>query len=241
MAWRVLFVPVMSTRLLPLLASLPLSLLAACEWNEVEQGRYGRLELVPSDCGQAYCDLDDGIATGGDLAITVRGKDGASAYGLELISSAPWVVDVVAIEDDGFEPRFRVLGTGAGRADLIAIDRDGYEVDYLPVEVATVADLEVSLVGDGAASLIMVGYDSAFEIKAGTTVGLDVIGTSRGRDLTGDFEYAVFLDAELSAALQDGSDLGAGKLRLSVAAPGDHELFFVAPGGATEKIRLVVR
>lgn len=54
---------VMSKRLLPLLASLPLSLLAACEWNEVEQGRLGQLELVPSDCGRAYCDLDDGIAT----------------------------------------------------------------------------------------------------------------------------------------------------------------------------------
>jgi hypothetical protein len=240
-AWRVLFVPVMRNRLLPLLASLPLSLLAACEWNEVEQGRYGQLELTPSDCGKSYCDLDDGIATGGDLAITLRGKDGASAYGLTLISSAPWIVDVVAIEDDGSEPRFRVLGTGAGRADLIAIDSAGYEVDYLPVEVATVGDLEVSLVGDGAASLNVVGYDSAFEIKAGTTVDLDVIGTSRGRDLTGDFEYAVFLDAELSAALQAGSDLGAGKLRLNVAAPGDYELYFVAPGGASEKIRLIVR
>jgi len=231
----------MHTRLLPLLASLPLSLLAACEWNEVEQGRYGRLELVPSDCGQAYCDLDDGIATGGDLSITVRGKDGTSAYGLTLVSSAPWIADVVAVEDDGVEPRFRVLGTGAGLVDLIAIDRDGYEVDYLPVEVATVADLEVSLVGDGASSLVVLGYDSAFEIKAGVATELDVIGTSRGRDLTGDFEYAVFLDAELAAAMQPGSDLGGGHLSLLVPAPGDHELTFIAPGGATERIRLIVR
>lgn len=231
----------MSNRLLPLFASLPLSLLAACEWNEVEQGRYGRLELVPSDCGQSYCDLDDGIATGGDLSITVRGKDGASAYGLELVSSAPWIVDVVGIEDDGFEPRFRVLGTGAGLAELIAIDANGYEVDYLPVEVATVADLEVSLVGDGVSQLAVVGYDSAFEIKAGVATTLDVIGTSRGRDLTGDFEYAAFLDTELVAAMQPGSDLGGGHLRLLVPQAGDHEMTFIAPGGATERIRLLVR
>jgi hypothetical protein len=232
---------VMRNRLLPLLASLPVSLLAACEWNEVEQGRLGRLELVPSDCGQAYCDLDDGIATGGDLSVTVRGKDGTSAYGLTLVSSAPWIADVIAVEDDGFEPRFRVLGTGPGRADLIAIDEAGYEVDYLPVEVATVADLDVSLIGEGASELVVVGYDSAFEIKAGVETTLDVIGMSRGRDLTGDFEYAAFLDAELAAAMQPGSDLGSGHLELLVPRTGDHELTFIAPGGATERIRLIVR
>ena len=232
---------VMSKRFLPLFASLPLSLLAACEWNEVEQGRLGQLELVPSDCGHAYCDLDDGIATGGDLSITLRGKDGASAYGLELVSSAPWIVDVIGLEDDGFEPRFRVLGNGPGRADLIAIDASGYEVDYLPIEVATVADLEVSLVGEGASELVVVGYDSAFEIKAGVQTTLDVLGTSRGRDLTGDFEYAAFLDVQLAAAMQPGSDLGGGHLELLVPQAGDHELTFIAPGGATERIRLIVR
>lgn len=232
---------VMSNRLIPLLASLPLSLLAACEWNEVEQGRLGRLELTPSDCGQLSCDLDEGIATGSDLSITVRAKDGGSASGLRLVSSAPWVVDVIEREWDGFEPRFRVLGTGAGLADLIVIDGDGYEVDYLPVEVATVADLEVSLVGEGASEIAVAGYDSAYEIQAGVETTIDVIGTSRGRDLTGDFEYAVFLDADLSAALQSGSDLGGGHLRLLVPAAGDHVLTFIAPGGATERIRLIVR
>lgn len=233
--------PLMSNRLSALLFSLPLSLLAACEWNEVEQGRLGQLELVPSDCGKAYCDLDDGIATGGDLSITLRGRDGSSAYGLTLISEQPWIADVIALEDDGFEPRFRVLGTGPGRTDLIAIDDNGYEVDYLPVEVATIADLEVSMVSEGATSLSVIGYDSAFEIKAGVDADLDVIGTSRGTDLTGDFEYAVFLDAQVAGALLPGSDLGRGHLSLRLTQPGDHELTFIAPGGATERMRLFVR
>ena len=233
--------PAMRNRLLPLLASLPLSLLAACEWHEVEQGRLGRLELIPSDCGRAYCDLDDGIATGGDLSITVRGKDGASAAGLSLVSSAPWIVDVIDLEADGLEPRFRVLGTGAGLADLSVIDGAGYEVDYLPVEVATVADLEVSVVGEGASELVTVGYDSAFEIRVGELTTLDVIGTSRGRDLTGAYEYFAFLDATLAAALEPDSDLARGHLRLRVPQAGDHELTFIAPGGATERIRLSVR
>lgn len=227
--------------LLPLLASLPITLLAACEWNEVEQGRLGRLELVPSDCGQSSCDLDDGIAVGGDLSITVRGKDGASARGLTLVSSAPWILDVIDLEDDGFEPRFRVLGVGAGLAELRALDVNGYEVDYLPVEVATVADLEVSVVGDGASELVAVGYDSAFELEAGVLTTLDVIGTSRGRDLTGTYEYFAFLDATLAAALEPDSDLARGYLRMRVPRPGDHDLTFIAPGGATERIHLSVR
>lgn len=79
------------------------------------------------------------------------------------------------------------------------------------------ADLEVSLVGEGASEVVVVGYDSAFEIKAGVETTLDVLGTSRGRDLTG------------------------GHLELLVPQAGDHELTFIAPGGATERIRLIVR
>ncbi|HUQ03518.1 MAG TPA: hypothetical protein VM261_13545 [Kofleriaceae bacterium] len=228
-----------SSFLAALLASLPLSLLAACD--EVEQGRLGQVELTPGDCGQLFCDLDEGIATGGDLSVSLRRKDGAAAYGLTLVSSAPWIVDVISASDGGFEPRFRVLGTGAGRADLIVLDEAGYEIDYLPVEVATVADLEVSVDAENAIPLAVVGYDSAYEIKAGERTVIDVVGTSRGRELTGDFEYAAFLDPRLAAAMQSGSDLGGGHLELVVPSAGDHELTFIAPGGATERIRLIVR
>jgi hypothetical protein len=232
---------VMRNRLPLLLASLPLSLslLAACD--EVEQGRLGQLEFTPGDCGKLFCDLDDGIATGGDLDVTIRSKNGAAAGGLTMVSSAPWIVDVISDNGDYFEPRFRVLGTGAGRADLIVIDEAGYEVDYIPVEVATVADLEVSVDADNAIPLAVVGYDSAFEIKAGERTVIDIVGTSRGRELTGDFEYAAFLDVELAAAMQSGSDLGGGHLELLVPRAGDHELTFIAPGGATERMRLIVR
>lgn len=221
--------------------ALPLSLVAACDWSEVEQGQNGLLELVPSDCGRSYCDLDDGLATGGEVSIALRGRDATSAYGLTLISSAPWIAEVVAVEDDGFEPRFRVLGTGAGRVELIAIDDLGYEVDWLPLDVATIGDLEVSLVGDGATPLAVVGADSAFELTRGAEVVLDVLGTARGLDLTGEVAYIVTLDAAVASALGADSDLAHGHLVLRDLAPGDHGVTFIAPGGATERIRLVVR
>jgi hypothetical protein len=233
--------PVMHTRLASLLLAVPFSLLAACQWNEVEQGYLGQLELIPDDCGQTYCDLDDGIAAGASLSVTLRGKGSTSAYGLTLISDSPWIADVVGLESGGSEPTFRVVGRSAGIAQLVAIDPDGYEVDYLPVEVATIADLEVSLSGDGTFETTVDGFDSAYEVAVGADVDLDLAATSRGRDLTGDFEYAAFFDTAVAESLRTGSDIGAGRLRLNLAAPGDHTILFVAPGGASERIWLRAR
>ncbi len=221
-----------------LLLALPLASLAACNWNEVEDGRLGLLEMTPSECGQPGCDLDDGIAVGGTLDVSLRGKDGASASDLRLISSAPWIVDVIATEDTGLEPRFRIAGNAAGLADLIAIDRYGYEVDYLPVEVATIAGFEVAAVADGMQMSTVPGLGELIEVTAGTEVELDVEGTSRGRVLTGDVQLLVELDAALAAAMLPGSDPARGELHFRAPA-GSHDVVFTAPGGARTQVRVV--
>lgn len=222
----------------PRLLVLPLACLATlagCFGSEVETGRNGQLELVPTECGKAYCDLDDGIAVGGSLDISLRGVDGHSADGLTLVSSAPWIVDVVATERDGFEPRFRVTGTGAGRADLIAIDRNGYEVDYLPVEVAVISSLSVDGFGTGVDSIDAVGVDHGYAAPTGAELTLEVAGMARGSELTGEVVYRITLDGALAGSLLSDSDLDRGHLRLRVPA-GEHLLDVAAPGGMTTRV-----
>lgn len=228
----------MPTRFASLLLSLPLATsLLACGWNEVETGRRGLVQLTPDDCGKDGCDLDDGIAVGGSLSISLSGTDGRSAEGLRLISSAPWILDVVAESGTTFEPEFSVIGAGAGSADLIVIDRGGYEVDYLPVEVERIGSLEVDAAADGLEPIAVVGADRAFAAPAGAELRLDVAGLARGRELTGDVQYVVELDAALARNLQSGSDAARGHLQLVVPA-GDHDVRFTAPGGARTIVRV---
>lgn len=227
-----------SNQLSLLLLALPLSSLAACNWNEVEDGRLGRLEMIPSECGQLGCDLDDGIAVGGSLDLSLRGKAGFDASGLRLVSSAPWVVDIVTVEDIGLEPRFRIAGYNPGLADLIAIDGAGYEVDYLPVEVAAIAGFDVTANADNMSMYTQPGLGEVIEVFAGTDVQVEVDGTSRGRALTGDVQLLVELDAALAGAMIPGSDPARGELHFR-APSGTHDAVFHAPGGATQVVRVV--
>ena len=231
-------VPTMRSSPLPLLLlALPFASLAACTWNEVEDGRLGRLEMIPSECGQPGCDLDDGIAVGGSLDLSLRGKDGFDASDLRLVSSAPWIVDIIASETFGSEPSFRIVGNNAGDADLIAVDRYGYEVDYLPVEVAAIAGFDVAAIGDGLTMTAVVGAQ-LLEVTTGTEVTLDVDGTARGRVLTGDVLLLTQLDGPLATALLPDSDAGRGQLHFR-APSGTNDVRFTAPGGARQTVRVV--
>ncbi|HVV84640.1 MAG TPA: hypothetical protein VHE35_16355, partial [Kofleriaceae bacterium] len=184
----------MRNRQLPLLLAIPLVSLAACNWNEVENGRLGKVQLTPSNCGLPGCDLDDGIAVGGTFDLTMSGTAGVDVSDLQLVSSAPWIVDVISSDGLAGEPTFRIAGNGAGLADLVAIDRYGYEVDYLPVEVADIAAFDVITTADGMAQSTVPGIGEVIEVRGGTQVTLDVEGTSRGRALLGDVQYLVELD-----------------------------------------------
>lgn len=224
-------------RLALLLAALPCTALVACTWNEVETGKNGLVQLTPDDCGQLGCDLDDGIAVGGALTIRLSGTNGRSAADLDLVSSAPWVLDVLSADRFGSEPEFRVLGTGAGRVDLIIVDRAGYEIDYLPVEVATISDLGIEADAAGMTELSVIGADRAFEAPAGAAVQLDVTGRAFGHDLTGDVQYLVELDAAIAAGMRGDADVARGHLHLTMPA-GDHGLRITAPGGASQRVLL---
>ncbi|MBK7077122.1 MAG: hypothetical protein IPH44_33005 [Myxococcales bacterium] len=223
-----------------LLAALPLATTAACQWNEVETGKNGLVQLTPDDCGQLGCDLDDGVAVGGALTIRLSGTDGRSAADLELVSSAPWVIDVIDADTFGSEPEFRMLGTGAGRADLIVIDRAGYEIDYLPIEVATISAFALDARAAGLTELTVVGADRAFQAPVGADLELDVSGEAFGRQLTGDVQFLVELDQAIATAMKADADVARGHLHLTMPA-GDHALRVTAPGGASQRILLLGR
>ena len=229
-----------SLRLATVLATLPFASLAACTWNEVETGRNGLVQLTPDDCGRLGCDLDDGVAVGGALTIRLSGTDGRSAADLDLVSSAPWVIDVRSADRFGAEPEFRVLGTGAGRADLIVIDRAGYEIDYLPIEVATINDLGIDATAAGMTELTVVGADRAFQAPTGAEVELDVAGRAFGHELIGDVQYLVELDAAIATAMHADADVARGHMRLTMPA-GDHAIRVTAPGGASARVLLLGR
>ncbi len=222
-----------------LISAVALSLvtLAGCDWNQVETGRNGQIELIPDDCGKLGCDLDDGIAVGGTLDVSLRGTDGRSADDLTLVSSAPWVVQVIGPASSGGEPRFEIVGMGGGRADLIAIDRYGYEVDYLPVEVAAISDLAIDASAAELTELTVAGFDEAFATPAGAELTIDVAALALGRELTGAVSYRITLDPALSAALVTGSDVRRGHLTLRVPA-GDHALDVTASSGAHKRVRV---
>lgn len=227
-------------RLASLALALPLATTAACQWNEVETGQNGLVQLTPDDCGQLGCDLDDGVAVGGALTIRLSGTDGRSAADLRLVSSAPWVIDVIDEDTFGSEPEFRMLGTGAGRADLIVIDRAGYEIDWLPIDVATISSFAIDARADGLTELAVVGADRAFQAPAGADLELDVSGEAFGRQLTGDVQLRVELDAAIATAMRADADVARGHLHLTMPA-GDHDLRVTAPGGATQRIVLLGR
>ncbi|MBK9036723.1 MAG: hypothetical protein IPL61_36650 [Myxococcales bacterium] len=228
------------SRLALLLAALPFTSLVACTWNEVETGKNGLVQLTPDDCGQLGCDLGDGVAVGGALTIRLSGTNGRSAADLDLVSSAPWVLDVLSADRFGSEPEFRVLGTGAGRVDLIIVDRAGYEIDYLPVEVATISDLGIEADAAGMTELSVIGADRAFQAPAGAEVQLDVAGRAFGHELTGDVQYLVELDAAIAAGMRGDADVARGHMHLTMPA-GDHALRITAPGGASQRVLLLGR
>ena len=229
----------MRTSQLPLLLALPFASLAACNWNEVETGRLGRVELTPSNCGQPGCDLDSGLAVGGSLDLSLQGKNGLDVSDLRLVSSAPWLVEVRPNGFDGLVPTFSLLGNAAGLADLIVVDRYGYEVDYLPVEVATIADFDVTVVADGMIESLSSGIRT-FEVNAGAQVTVHVDGTSRGQVLMGEVQLLAELDAAIATSLAPASDPARGDL--SFTAPlGNHDVVFTAPGGTRVQLRIVGR
>lgn len=236
----------MRTLSLRWLASLlPVLSLSACEgWNHVETGAYGVLTFTPNDCGRAAgCDLDVPIVVGGRAQLDLDTVDDhADVEGITLIASAPWVLDVVPRTTGALWSEWDLIGTDAGWTDLIAIDKFGYEVDYVTVEVRRPEALALEpAYGDAVGPTSdREGYAEVWTVNAGAEVAFDVRPWRGARELMGRVEYDVVIDELLLAALTPDARLVEGYLAFRIAA-GEYPVRFVAPDGTVLDVLIVAR
>ncbi len=224
MARRLLFSPTMlhKTRLLAPAFLALLATTAAC--NEAETGAYGLVDFVPDDCGQSFCDLDDGLAVDATTEIYLDGVDGRDVSDLHIETSEPWIADVIAIED-GYSPRVTIIGNAAGLTDLLAVDRGGYVVDYVTIRVAEPTELSVDISGaavDGPFDAA--NTDELYFASAGSTVTVDVTAYEIGYPLMGKLNLWIAADEDLAAAIDPSDDAGTGHFDF-IAPAGEHDLY----------------
>ncbi|MEZ4398381.1 MAG: hypothetical protein R3B06_00075 [Kofleriaceae bacterium] len=228
------------SRTTSLLLALPLATLLACDVDQVETGRNGLIEFTPSACGRPGCDLSQGVAIGGAFTIQLRGTEGRSAAELTLGSTAPAVVDVLGQLQGSATPTFQLVANGQGRADLMVLDRAGFPIDYLSVDVEPIVDLVVDADAPGLARSRRAGGEQVLEAPTGGLLTLAVSGEAYGDELIGDVQFLVELDQAIAEAMHATSDVGRGKLVLDVPA-GEHAVLINAPGGARQRIVIVGR
>lgn len=224
----------MRTSLLLLASALPL---AACD--VIETGALGRLEFLPGDCGVVGCNLGDRLAVGAVTSLEVRERGGGDVLGLELVSSDPYVFDVVgrdAFDDDEF-----VLSGGApGLADVLAVDGNGEVIDYLTLEIALADDVDISIFGDAIGPFALGPATDRYEAAIGTSLSITARPAAAFGPLMGETPFDVVVDGPLFGAMTDADELDLGRAELQVPA-GVNLLTFVAPGGAVRTIELIGR
>jgi hypothetical protein len=217
---------------------------AACDWNQVEHGRYDVLTFTPDDCGREGCDLDDEIAVGGALTVQIEAVDGDDdVFGLTLISSDPYVIDVYPIYEGSFWSEYEVIAYGAGWADLIAIDGAGYEVDYVTVYVAHPDTLFLhDRVGNaGWADRSRPEADETWTVRAGELVSLEARPAYDGFEMMGRMTFDVEIDESLLVTLDPASRLTEGRLDFRPTA-GTHDVRFVSTmDGTTLDARFIAQ
>ena len=211
--------------------------LSACNgWNSVEHGEYDVLTFTPDDCGRASCDLDDPIAVGGTFRVTLDAVDNGSVFGLTLISSNPYIMDVRPI--DSFSEEYEVYGNGAGWADLIAIDGAGYEIDYITIRVAHPQRLSLDPTSGRAERAGITAGREVWRLTAGELVTFDVEASSSGVEMMGRLVLDVYLDQLFLDAMTADARLTEGHLSFQVPA-GTYDITFIAPSGMALDLRFI--
>jgi hypothetical protein len=213
------------------------SLLTAAACSEVEEGRYGIVDFVPDDCGDVYCTFDDDLAIGATTDVYLSGNDGQYVDDLELVSSDPSVVEVIG-RDGGSTPRFTVVGTGRGRADLIAVDRRGDEVDFMSLDVAPVDAVEFLVNGERVVEDVL--YQGERMPRYAVAAGAEIVLVLRPIDRLGDLDQDVALPPALVGRLDPDSDVEDGKVVLSPPA-GEHVLLFSTGDGGSWPVMIDAR
>jgi hypothetical protein len=209
---------------LGLLAAVVAVLGAGC--NESEEGAYDNVSFTPVDCGRrgAGCDFDDGIGSGGSIAVQIAGIDDFSTAGVDLASGTPDVLGVAERADIGGAPAWELTGRAPGRARLQAIE-DGAEVDFLTVEVVGLSGLGLKhVLGDVVGGAPAGEFDAVYTITADEPVSFQAepLGDDRVPTM-GRFPYVIRIDDTLEPL--DGSDPDSGYLFFTAPA-GDHDVTF---------------
>jgi hypothetical protein len=147
-----------------------LALAAAC--NTSREGANGSLSFTPENCGVAAgCDFDMSVGVGGKINVTLDSLDGTSTAGVDLASRDESLMTVVPGEDLHGEPSWEVTALGAGVADLVALDANGGEIDFVEVPMQDVIGVTMQpYVGDIVGPTTEAGYDESFQVNAGESV-----------------------------------------------------------------------
>lgn len=216
----------MKTSLSMFVLAAALALAAGC--NQTTEGAEGKIAFTPDDCGRVGgCDFDDSIGVGGVVDVNIQGIDGFSTAGLDLATSDPSVLTVVAIGDVGGRPTWELTGVGAGVARIYAIDRDDAELDFIEVGVQELSGLTFeNFVGDAVGPTVEAGVDEAWTVNANQNVSFyvtPVVGA--GVPTMGRYEYVATIDQGIEDGLLEGADLGSGYLYFN-ALPDDYLVSF---------------
>ncbi len=204
--------------------------------NDTETGAQGKVLYTPDNCDRVGggCDFDRGIAVGGRVDVSIRAAEsGGSTAGFDLESDDPSVFTVTPVADVGGSPRWEILGTGEGAANLFAVDSDGNDVDFLSIGVQELDGLQLNaFIGNAVGPSSDQDFDEIWQINADEEVSFFVeptIGTG-GDVLMGRLEFGVDAD-DLVPFLDETSDPNGGYYRFNVPA-GDYGLFITADNGA---------
>jgi hypothetical protein len=207
--------------------------------NEVTTGKTGVLTFTPDECGEVSCSLDDDLAVGGSILVSIdERRAGGDLSDLTLITDAAGVLRVESVTRTALTSEWRVTALAPGPARLIAIDRQGYEVDYTDVGASSADKLRIehragNAVGPGART----GFDEVWTVKAGESIDLRIAPFHGNQRLTGRIAYHVDIDKLLHAGLSPGSSLERGELAFRVPA-GEYDATFDLPDG--QALRLLV-
>lgn len=218
----------------------PLAMLAAC--NEVTTGEYGALTFTPDRCGANGCTLDNDLIVGATVNVTL--DDAANPHSnvdlsnLTLITDAPDVVTVTAVQVSSFTSEWKVTGRASGSAHLIAIDQNGYEVDRTDLRVSAIHGYRLVDESEGAVrGADRPGYDQVWNVAA-NGVGdfrLDITNA----DAMGFLQYHVDIDEALLAHTVFQNELPDGHLEFKNLPTGEYDAIFSAPDGSSFAILIV--
>jgi hypothetical protein len=221
------------------------SLLFTAACNNVTTGDDGTITFTPDDCGQAWCSLDDRLAVGTSVEVTLGAVDGydSDVAHLTLVSDDPTVAVTFPLPAVGAS-RWQVLATGRGVTRLVALEGNRYvDGTALFTESAYHLGLEVEY-GPAFASEVISGpvSEEVWHFPAGEHVTFRVRPFDRhGHELAGKLNLGTELDNPLFDALSSASDVPAGKLALLPMFAGDFGLSAYGPEGLVLDVFFEVR